>query len=387
MLEDIKTLVPEINENDSKQIFNNLIEKNKQRNEKPSLNKYFSLIVSFVITIAICIPLSVSIYKTFGNNSSSANKNPEEIYIPSYLLEDGTILGMAAHKGFDDKEKSNIHRKDSNYNSLETNDSILLNETLSEKEYSKYSYPFDCIKILDAYKFSVEVLDIPDQDTRKIIENSCGLGMLEVVVASFGIYEKRDRDRLYCVMEDRLIALRGHNGYYTILSNSGGPEKIEVFSSHKKIIDSSINKDFTPPFLTIFVENNNEKRNISFILDENKLAIENYNKDLSYESEDKIEYVSGDSVYSLFDIANVPTATVETKVISIDFEASEYGGIYVESDPQINLEVIYYNKYTQGVKLDSINIYDIIIVEYDMLYYGYNPGSIYANKVEVINVV
>lgn len=39
MLEDIKTLVPEINENDSKQIFNNLVEKNKQKNEKPSINK------------------------------------------------------------------------------------------------------------------------------------------------------------------------------------------------------------------------------------------------------------------------------------------------------------------------------------------------------------
>ena len=105
MLEDIKTLVPQLNENDSSQIFNDLIEKVNKINEKPSLNKYATLIVSFLITIAICVPLSISIYRNLDDNSSSVKENSEEIYIPSYLFENGTILGMAAHKEFDDKEK------------------------------------------------------------------------------------------------------------------------------------------------------------------------------------------------------------------------------------------------------------------------------------------
>lgn len=309
-------------------------------------------------------------------NSSIEDNNKEIKYNAS--INENSLIGIAAYYEFDNKELNNlsnisIKNKNSNISNV-SNDN-------SEEEYLKISYPYDYVKIISAYKFSIYVDDIEDQVAKEIIENSCGLGELEVVISDFETYVERDETR-YPSVQDTLISLRGYNGYYTILVNSGvytDNNSLEVFSSHKKLLDEEVSKDFTPPILSIFLEKkNNNEHYVYFETSNDLLSFGNYNQEKAFKNTTEIENISRSTMYSTYELTKMPIKEVSAIVLNIDLENK-----FIEVETIEKLKYVYFNEYTEGAEIKSINIGDKIIVEYDFLFEKYNPERVYANTINL----
>ena len=317
-------------------------------------------------------------------NSENPNKpkppidgNTDEVV--SLSNDEASLIGIAAYYEFDNKKESklsNVIIDYEQYNKLTTK----LGNKDENGEYLKVTYPYDYVKIISAYKFTIIVNEIKDDIAKEIIENGCGLGEVEVVIADFETYIDRD-GQLQSSVRDTLVSLRGYNGYYTILNNSGSRRDDywkQIFSSHKIITEDEINKDFTPPILLIVVEEYNNQQHVYFESSEESLQPKNYTRDVAFKNVSNVENVLSETLYSVLELAKIPTKKIKVKVIEIDNDKKK---LSVESED--NLKWIYYNEYTEGISIENINIGDIITVEYDFLFEDYNPTLVTANSINI----
>ena len=206
------------------------------------------------------------------------------------------------------------------------------------------------------------------------------MGELEVVVADFETYVKDNGYMTLCI-QDKLICLRGHNGYYTILVNNEAytDESIfRVFSSHKRLTQDEVNKDFTPPILSIFLKTDGNTKHIYFETSNSTLSFGNYKQDFAFESVGGIESVSKSTLYSVLQLVSLPVKQVEATVTAIDYQNKT---VTVQS--QFDLQLVRYNEYTEGAKIQDLSVGERIIVEYDFLFEKYDPVSVFANCVTV----
>lgn len=336
-----------------------------------------------LLLIVLAIGLSSCNINTLNSSSekpkinSSIEENNKEINY-STSLNENSLIGIAAYYEFDNKVVNNI----SNISIKNKNSDLIDSDYESkEEEYLKISYPYDYVKIISAYKFNIYVDDIEDQVAKEIIENSCGLGELEVVISEFETYVEKDEIR-YPSVQDTLVSLRGYNGYYTILVNSGvytNNNSLEVFSSHKKLLDEEVSKDFTPPILSIFLEKkNNNEHYIYFETSNDLLSFGNYNVDKAFKNTTEIINVSRSTMYSTYELTKMPIKEISASVINIDIENK-----CLEVETIDKLKYVYFNEYTEGVDITSINVGDVILVEYDFLFERYNPIRVYANTINL----
>lgn len=360
--------------------------------EKESFFSKFTLFIkenknALTLTCILLIMVSFIFMMPVGDTKGEPSLPPDgEHGNPGYEVShnlshnEASLIGIAAYYEFDKKGVSNLSNLFFNINS--TSSKVYSLSEDDDKEYLKVSYPYDYVKINSAYKFSVNINSIKDRASEEILLNSCGLGELEVVVAEFETYIEDDGVRILSV-SDTLISLRGYNGYYTILANSGHRENsdfMHIFSSHKRLLEEEVSKDFTPPILSIFLEEkSNNERYIYFETSNDLLSFGSYKKDYAFKNITEIEYVSRSSMYSVFELAKLPTKEISVSIVEIDFEKK-----CIEVESETNLEYIYYTSYTEGVEITELNIGDIIKIEYDFLFETYDPTHVYVNSIIVL---
>ncbi len=384
MLDDIKKIIPKTSDDDFETIYDNIV--NKKR--KKSFNyKYLLGFVASFLLIAITIPLILTI-----NSNNNGINSGNESSVPSIIddnkfhntiFNETSLIGVAAYKEFDSNKSNEIRNVSFKSKKIATLNNTNENENI-EDDYLKASYPYDYVKIVDAYKFSINVNEIEDSYANDVISTKCGLNEIEVVVANFETYVE-EKKTLYLSVQDTLISLRGENGYYTILDNSGlrvNKGYIHVFSSHKKLLDDEVSKDFTPPLLSIFLKEYEDDRYVYFKSSDDTLSPYDYNENLAFKNIDGIEHVSRETLYSLYEISKLPVREVEVKIVSINLEK-----FYLEvlSKGENKLKYVTFNNHTEGALVSLLNVNDLIIVEYDDLYERYNPISVIANKITLRN--
>ena len=399
MLDDLNKIVPELDNNDKNKIYNNI--NNKMNNKKPKNIFNFKIalaVASFAILLAILIPVGIFMNaNNKGNNpinttipietittpveTITTNQNGNSVnYNSRNFTTTESLLGVAAFRAFDTKTNNtnlnnNLKRKQIYY-SEESN-----NQNASSKDPSYFSYPFDYVKIENAYKFETEVSDINNSLAKEIIETNCGLGKLEVVIAKFSTYIG---DSSFADIEDTLISIRGYNGYYTILlnglrnnySDEGLTSTEYSFSSHKKISSKEVIKDLTQPIIRIHViKYNDGKIVIGFFGCKDKNTESDIANFQFFNTADNIVYISPDYLYSVLELSKIKTKQVEATITDIDLENNI---LFVQTDN--NLTMILIEEYTEA-NISNYIIGDVIIVEYDNYYESYDPKIVVANKI------
>jgi len=400
MLDDLNKLVPKLDEDDKERMFNNINNMNNNKKPKKAFNKnYIFIIASFILVLAILIPTLIIISNNNNstekeNNNNTNNNTPTTSYDPktsetinnienntdyvpgiSYndnevvYLEKEDLLGVAAFNAFECKTTEKL---------MHFNDTNTITPTATSITYTheeKIIYPFNFVEIENAYKFKIEVDDIIDAYAKKIIEEKCGLGLIEVVVADFNTYDDINSNSL---IEDKLISFRGENGYYTSLMNGGvlySSIYYYTFSEHKKISDEGVIKelslkkglkitlkeDFNNLSLTIY--SGNEKRG------------ENYSLNEAYCCMGEYETLTASRIFKVNSLIQYPIIMVECKIVSLNLDE---GIINVSSDIY-NLDTININENT---KIDlELEIDMIINVKYYQLFKYYNPKSVTAIEI------
>ena len=309
---------------------------------------------------------------------------PSDIGGSDYYLstEDASIIGIAAHYEFDHNKQTKMS------NIIIDIDNFSETTKISKKdengEYLKASYPYDYVKIFNAYKFSVNVDDITDSVAKEIVENACGLGKLEVVVAEFETYID-DYGNMQSCVQDTLIAVRGYNGYYTILTNSKTRKDngfLYVFSSHKRISNEEVSKDFTPPILLIVVEEDGKDVYVYFESTEESLKPQNYRQEVAFKNITEVERVASNNLYSVLELVKLPVKQVTVTITEINTETKCLTVI-----SSCNLSLVYINDDTSGLTIEQLNIGDLINVSYYFYFDGYDPCKVSANNIELFNEV
>ena len=430
MLEDIKKTIPRLDENDAEKMYNNIVNRSKKTKVSIINKKMILAFSSFIMLLAAIISISIIVAnsgvqsntKTNDNNTTideggksdndnvggdstkpnqgndngnNDNQNNHTSYNVSkdFVISDRQILGMAAFNEFDKKDsikltslKINTLNESTNTDNEEESD-----ETING--YLKVSYPFDYVKIKRAFKFSIDASNINDEYAKEIISVNCGLGELEVVVAKFVAYYYDGTNMIPCI-DDTLISIRGYNGYYTILENCWqqlvGVETY-VFSSHKIITENSVDKDFTPPFVQIFVRIDGNNRYVYFKTSDVLLDSYGYDHKYAIKNIGVVETISGDTLYSVLSLTEFKTKTVEATVVAIDDE-----NLIVDVETDTNLKKVYISKYTVGngvfVYTDGEQIFinlrfekgSKILVEYCVLFLDYDPEEVLATDITIV---
>lgn len=391
MLDDLNKIVPELDDNDKNVIFNNINNKMNTKKAKNPFNfKIAIAALSFAVLLLIFIPIGISMSNNKGNNPIAPTNNSNENldgYNNHKFETSESILGVAAFRPFDSKNNNNTNKA----NSISIYDNLCENKAYfkdpEDNTQSFYvSYPFDYVRINKAFKFNVEVEDITNATAKEIIETNCGLGSLEVVIAEFTTYEA---EPLRETIKETLISIRGYNGYYTILLNSKSGDTKYTFSSHKKISSNSIIKDSTPPIIRINVIKNDNNYSIGFFGCDNEDAADNIYDYNFFTSTGNIEYASHDDLYSVLELTKVPTKKIEaviTDILVIDNSDVDdenkkiiYYCFYVQAET--NLERVWIDAYDNEVEnISDFKVGDVIIIEYDQLYYTYDPVVITVNR-------
>ena len=396
MLDDIDKIIPKLDEKDSEAIYQKLSKKKVEKKSSIFNNRIIVAFATFVLLIFVVIPVGIMINNSnLGpNQPSGPSMEPEDNelqYNNNLFINENSVIGIAAFKEFDEtnvQEISNlsirVNYKNSDVTTLDENseepNGDISNDENEINEPLKVAYPYDYVKINSAYKFSINVINIEDNVAKEIIEENCGLGDIEVVVAEFETYVEENGYNVLSV-QDTLICLRGYNGYYTILVNSGvytNDSSLHIFSSHKKLTEDEVSKDFTPPILSIFLKEENNSRYVYFETSDNLLSFGNYNQESAFKNISEIERVSRETMYSVLELTRLPVKEVEALVLEIDLE---YKMLKVQTE--YNLEYVHIDENTENVNLENINIGDIIIVEYDFLFDEYNPIKVIANSITI----
>lgn len=381
MLDDLNKIVPKLEDDDKNNIYQNI---NNKSNKKISFRfnpKLITVVISFVIIAVLIIPTAIIIgNKSSGekNASPKASATPSSQATPSgsntnidygndYHISDANIIGMAAYSEFDSSNTNTLNNFTVSLNSNKSLDTV--------DETKVYTYSFDYVQINSAYKFSINVDDITDTVAKEMLEENCGVGELEVVVADFETFNDANGSLSSSVV-DTMISLRGYNGYYTILLNNGSYNDsydILVFSSHKKLTSDSVEKDFTPPVLSIFLKETNNTKYVYFKSSDYLLSTSSYDQSKAYKNIADIEYVDNNTLYSVLNITKLELKTITATVVEIDYENNYF---LVTSDG--NLEYVFFDDNTTYSSNGSILPGTVIHVTYNSLYSGYNPHSVIA---------
>ncbi len=153
----------------------------------------------------------------------------------------------------------------------------------------------------------------------------------------------------------------------------------DVFLNHKKILEDEVNKDFTPPILSIFLEEkSNNERYVYFETSDNLLSYGSYNRDLAFKNTTEIECVSRSILYSVYELAQLPTKELIVSIIKIDTESKT-----LEIGSETNLKYLYYNDGTEGVDITTLQVGDTIKIEFDFLFEGYDPTGVYVKAIKL----
>ncbi len=368
MLDDLKKIVPQMDDNDSKKIYNNIT---KDSQKKPKY--HFTKIIIFAMIIIMIIPISgLIIDKSLDKKTENEKMIPDDNILPenfSYkakVVDDISLIGIAVFSEFDKQDTLKLSKSSVTIDK----DICLLSDDL------KVSYPYDYIKIIEAYKFEIEINDIPNEKIKEIIENSCGLGKLEVVVGEFETYISSNGINIPAV-QDTLISLRGYNGYYTILDDCGRLQNniyTRIFSSHKKLTNEEVSKDFTPPILSIILEEKEDARCIYFEISDNIMGFD-YNTEIFYISTSPIEKVSRNTLYDVMELIKLPTKTINATILEINYDDK-----VIKVQTANNLKYVYYEN-VDDINLNDLRAGDEIIVEYDDYFDAYNPTTVNANSI------
>ncbi len=433
MLDDLNKIVPKLDENDSDKIYNNIINRNTKIVKKKKNLLAFKIIMpiaSFALFIGLIISIGILVgsrryngYGTVTGNTPTTTTTTTISTTPTtttgdtpggnnnYIsisknINEKDAIGIAAYREFDSKNTTKLTSSliilDDDLTTTEetpttettteddNSSTTIYNESTSgydENGYYYAYYPYDYVKIDEAYKFIINVDDINDEIAKEIIETNCGLGKLEVVVADFTTYEFED-DYVTPSISDTLVCIRGYNGYYTILMNSWTnlayetgitvENSLSVFSSHKRIDETTVSKDFTPPVLTIYVEVYDDVRYLQFKSANKILSRKSYDRNEAFENIDTVETVTGDTLYSVLELTKAPEIEIEVTITNIDYEENI---IYVNSSN--NLSYVRIDESTKGLTIDELQIGDSIIVKYELLFDGYNPSGVIANSIEM----
>lgn len=396
MFDDIDKIIPKLDEKDSEAIYQKLSKKKVEKKSSIINNRIIVAFATFVLLIFVVIPVGIMINNSnLGpNQPSGPSIGPEDSelqYNNNSFLNENFVIGIAAFKEFDETNAQKLSNLSIRVN-YKNSDVTTLDENLEESngdisdvenetnEPLKITYPYDYVKINSAYKFSINVINIEDNVAKEIIEENCGLGDIEVVVAEFETYVEENGYNILSV-QDTLICLRGYNGYYTILVNSGvytNDSSLHVFSSHKKLTEDEVSKDFTPPILSIFLKEENNSRYVYFETSDNLLSFGNYNQESAFKNIAEIERVSRDTMYSVLELTRLPVKEVEASVLEIDLD---YKMLKVKTE--YNLEYVHIDENTESADIENISIGDIIIVEYDFLFEKYDPIKVTANSITI----
>lgn len=394
MLEDIKKIVPELDSSDEEKIYQAI--KDKKIEKKPiRFNNRFKLAFSLaILVLIISVPLIIVMVNNINNTSADLGNNAngnvingnngntgntgEKTKYSSEMLTDKNLIGRAAFIEFDKLETNSLCSHVINLNNEEINNDNSKNLNTSNTNPIQVSYPFSFVKIVNAYKFTINVSDIEGSDVKEVIESSCGLGELEIVIANFETYDGNSAESS---CSDLLISIRGHNGYYTILENSYSlRDGIEyfIFSSHKIITSNSIDKDFTPPFVSIIVKKDGDSRYVFFESKKTFGKLDDYNEEYAFKNTSGIENVSKGTLYSVLDLVKVSEKEEEGIITEI---VEDYNLVYFETET--NLTIIKITDYTEGLKITDLSVGDKVIFTYDYFYEGYNPSIITVNSLKI----
>lgn len=79
-------------------------------------------------------------------------------------------------------------------------------------------------------------------------------------------------------------------------------------------------------------------------------------------------------MYSVLELVKLPTKELVISIVNIDIESEI---VEVVSDSKY----FYYNEYTEGVDIETLNIGDVIKIEYDFLFEEYDATYVYVNTV------
>ncbi len=344
------------------------------------------------------------------NSSNNQNENlTQNLNKHNALLNGKNLLGLASFKEF---ETTNTKESTSLTSNLRTSINVFKNsddETKHEvEEYLKVSYAFDYVKIHSAIKFDLYVVDDILNNGLEELKLYTGLGNLEVVVAEFTTFviDREDYDsdgnkeEILESITDTLISFKGPEGLYTILVNSyslGNELNYEdghrywLFSSHKILTDTSVDKDFEPPIYCVLLEITDDNQYyLSFKKDNDITEISDLYQHRQYKIDSlKITKVARDTLYSVLELNTFTQREQIVQITSIDIEGNV---IDVISDNTLTKILI--DEFTElDNKLVELNelfslleVGSIVKVTYDEYFEGYQPTVVYANRVSIIEV-
>ena len=308
---------------------------------KKVLTLIYFIFIGFII-VNVLSPVSKILNNkntTFTDNFTTFPNIDILDFSLNIINDEFSLLSIASHREFEDNNDKKITNTIMQYKVDSTQHTINSNNI---------SYSFEYVEIISAIKFNLLSTDIVDAIAKNIIEENCGIGILEVVIAKFNVYENVE-GKLCILASDTMLSFKGENGYYTVLANGGvniDDGYIITFSSHKKLLESSINKDFTPPILTIFFKIEGDDKYIYFKTSDKKIEISDYNHNNQLIKIKVLKQVSKNTIYSIYELSKLPIMKVELLIKNVDVKNCK---ILVSSVTKLN--VIYFTNYTNGVSL------------------------------------
>ena len=338
-------------------------------------------------------------------NQNHNNQDNKTIQNLKHRKDGNSLLGLASFKEFEPSKKSSSRKLMSTF----VKRSNISNNTNDEvKEYLTYSYPFDYVKIHQATKFDLYIPEDCNSEALEEVIAKCGLGNLEVTIASFTTYiideddynYNSNVDEILPSVTDTLISFKGSRGFYTILNNSfslgnelnyDNGHQYFLFSSHKTITSLEIEKNFEPPIYCVQLEITDEGNYyIAFNKDDHITSIGDFYNDsnLNHFNVDTstIVNVSRDTLYDIYELTTVPEEEQTVQIVAIDIEQKK---LEVLSDGV--LSIVYLDEYTiyYQENIESNNLWNdltvggYIKITYDCYFDGYEPIEVYANSLTI----
>lgn len=346
------------------------------------MKKIFALIFLLMTTITLAGCNSIESPPTPGNDVPD-NVNENDDLKTKSRISNIDVLGLASYKSFEtettQKSSKQASRKNTTLSELSNNEDEI-------KQYLYVSYPYDYIKIDSAQKYHFTINENDACEALDPIITNCGLGDLEVIYATFTTYNKEDYT-IEASVTDTLISIKGKKGFYTILANSGSfnnQESQEIFSSHKKLTSSDINKDFEPPIYSIMFSKKQEGNySLQFLKSDNLATYSDFSESEKYLFDgNDVEILTREVVYEVLNLVKLPEVTLEVVVTDIDLDKKI---ITIESHDSLKWLII--DDYTEVSDdfFSILKIYDTIEITYDDLFSDYKPDYVYANTIRIAN--
>ena len=241
-------------------------------------------------------------------------------------------------------------------------------------------YEFDYIEIGNALQYTVDGIDFP------LLNEICGKGPIEVFLAAFNTYvyagEAENEKYLTPHISDALIMFKSELGIYACLNNGGssvsGIEESE-YSSHKRLGQNAVEKDFTPPVYKFYVKTEQHQKSLAYKveIDENGIL---QNLPLKWVKLYEVAHSDSENIFSVNELCVLPETSQQCMI-------TEIGKDYFLVSGQYNLQKICFDDNTLFVsgelpsRVADLAKGDVITVTFDQLYEKYNPKVVMVNKI------